>query len=73
MMREHKTPREITIVLHSRDGWTIPQIAEISHLTRDLLTVELDFWDEITGKAAAEAVKAILKRDPSARGLRRLT
>ena len=72
-MREYKTPREITIVLHSRDGWTIQQIAEISHLSRDLLTVELDFWDQIKGKAAADAVKAILKRDPTARRRGRLT
>ena len=72
-MSEFKTPREITLFLRSRDGWTIPQIAEISHLSQDMLTVELDFWNEIKGKAAADAVKAILKRDPSARRLPRLT
>ena len=58
-MREHKTPPEITIVLRSRDGWTIPQIAEITLYSRDLLAAQLGRWEDIPGEVAAEAVKAL--------------
>ena len=65
IVREFKTPKEITIVLNGRDGWTIPEIAEVSRMSGDALSSELDSWDGITGKAAAEAVKAIRKRRPA--------
>ncbi len=68
-MREHKTPPEITILLGSRDGWTIPQIAEISLYSRDLLAAQLERWEDISGSAAADAVKtlrAIITPDPIA-------
>ncbi len=61
-MNEFKTPKEITIVLNGRDGWTIPEIAEVSRMSVDILSSEINFWDEITGKAVAEAVRAIRKR-----------
>ena len=66
-VREFKTPKEITIVLNGRDGWTIPQIAEISLYSRDLLAAQLGRWEDISGSAAAEAVKtlrAIITPDP---------
>ena len=63
-MNEFKTPREITIVLHSRDGWTIPQIAEISMMPRDTLAVQLERWEDISGMVAAETVKAARKMKP---------
>ncbi len=66
IVREFKTPKEITIVLNGRDGWTIPQIAEVSRISADALSSELDSWDGITGRAAAEAVKAVRQWLPAA-------
>ena len=64
-MPEYKTPPEITILLRSRDGWTIPEIAEVSLYSCDLLAAQLERWEDISGSAAAEAVKAIRVRSVS--------
>ena len=66
-MSIYMTPREITYLLHSRDGWTIPQIAEMSRLSRDKLAVEIERWEDIPGKVAAIAVKRVRKAKPAPR------